>query len=267
MVAQGLRVERVQQDAPAPACTIGQPGASRGSPALTVRDLAFSYAGRGGPSTLHDITFTVERGETLAIMGPSGSGKTTLLKVLAGVRPAGGGQVDVCPGAPARKGRVGYIPQQLGLVRTRTALENVLMGSLARTGLLRSLLGVHAGEDVAAAEALLGRVGLLDKKHRRVAELSGGERQRVAIARTFLQRPDVLLADEFTSNLDVVKAGEVLDIVREFTARGMGTVLCFHNLELAREYADRILFIRDGRPVALHSARDVTHDLARRLLA
>ncbi|HWG91084.1 MAG TPA: ATP-binding cassette domain-containing protein [Candidatus Thermoplasmatota archaeon] len=257
-----LERETVPGPTPVPAVARTVPS----EPALVARDLSFAY-GRGRGQGIHHVNLTVARGETVAVMGPNGSGKTTLLKVLAGVRPRSGGAVDVCPGAARRRGQVGYIPQQLGLVRTRSALENVLLGSLCRTGFARSLFGLYHPEEIAKAEALLARVGLADKTARRVGELSGGERQRVAIARTFLQRPDVLLADEFTSNLDIVKAGEILDVMREFTREGMGTVLVFHNVELAREYADRILFLREGRVAEVHDARTVTHEMARGLLS
>lgn len=228
--------------------------------------VSFAY-GRDGRPTLSDVSFGVRAGETVALMGASGCGKTTLLRVIAGVRRATEGEVRITCGAPHGRGAVGYIPQQLGLVRSRTALDNVLAGALCRTGTLAALFDRFRPADVEAARVVLERVGLSAKVDVPVGQLSGGERQRVAIARTVLQRPAVLLADEFTANLDVVKAGQILDLVREATARGVATLVALHNVELAREYTDRVLFMRDGRVALDVPASKVTAELAREYVA
>lgn len=235
-------------------------------PALVVEGVSFAY-GHDARTTLSDVSFTVRAGETVALMGASGCGKTTLLRVIAGVRRPAAGAVRITYARPHGRGAVGYIPQQLGLVRSRTALDNVLAGALCRTGTFAALLDRFHATDVNAARVVLDRVGLGAKVDVPVGQLSGGERQRVAIARTVLQRPAVLLADEFTANLDVVKAGQILDLVREATARGVATVVALHNVELAREYADRVLFMRDGRLALDVPASDVTPELAREYVA
>ncbi|HLE96605.1 MAG TPA: ATP-binding cassette domain-containing protein [Candidatus Thermoplasmatota archaeon] len=226
--------------------------------------------GRGGAHpVLRGVSLAVPAGQTVALMGASGCGKTTLLRVCAGIRKPQSGRVAIAPWvrAPRPRGLVGYIPQQLGLLRNRSVLENTLLGSLARVSTIRSAFGLWPEREVKAAESVLQRVGLLDRASRPVAALSGGERQRVAIARTVLQRPAVLLADEFTANLDIVKAGQILDLVREATSRGVATVIALHNVALAREYADRVVFLRDGRIVHDAPAAEVTAELARRLVA
>lgn len=239
---------------------------SEATPALAVEGVSFAYR-RDAPPTLRAVSFEVPVGQTVAVMGASGCGKTTLLRVLAGVRRPTAGQVRLPAGIVPRRGVVGYIPQQLGLVRNRSAIDNVLVGALCRTGTFAGLLGRFRAAEVEAAHRVLERVGLASKADVPVGSLSGGERQRVAIARTVLQRPAVLLADEFTANLDVVKAGQILDIVREATARGVATLVALHNVELAREYTDRVLFMRDGAIALDVPASKVTLDLAREYVA
>lgn len=235
-------------------------------PRLVVERIGFAYH-REGRRVLDDVSFDVPLGQTVALMGASGCGKTTLLRVVAGIRHATSGEVRLPAGVPHRRGLVGYIPQQLGLVRNRTAIENVLMGALCRTGWAAGLVGHFKAAEVESAHRILERVGLEDKADVPVGALSGGERQRVAIARTVLQRPAVLLADEFTANLDIVKAGQILDIVREATSRGVATLVALHNVELAREYTDRVLFMREGRIALDVPSSKVTADLAREFVS
>lgn len=232
--------------------------------ALVAEDLTYRHPSGLG---VFEVSLRVGRGETVGLMGPSGSGKTTLLRLLAGLRAPASGRVLALGASGRARGVVGYIPQQLGLVRNASAVENVLHGALARVPAWRALAGAFPADEVEAARSLLQRIGLADKADRPVATLSGGERQRVAVARALLQRPRVLLADEFTANLDVLAAGEVLDLLREATGRGVATVVALHSPELAREHADRVLFLREGRIVAEHPAREVTVELARRRMA
>jgi phosphonate transport system ATP-binding protein len=162
---------------------------------------------------------------------------------------------------------VGYIPQHLGLVRNRLVLDNVLAGALARAPRLRSVLGEFPPAEEAAALDALRSVGLEGKAGQRVHSLSGGERQRVAIARALVQRPALLCADEFVSNLDVVNADLVLGLVDGLRARGVTVLMALHDLELARTHADEVLFLRAGRVAKRMPARDLSLEEARWLLA
>jgi phosphonate transport system ATP-binding protein len=205
-------------------------------------------------------------------MGPSGSGKTTLLKLAAGLlRPTTGGVTLHLPdAAPAeehlRAGRVGYIPQHLGLVRNRLVLDNVLAGALARAPRLRSLVGDFPEADVAAALEALRAVGLASKWDRRAQQLSGGERQRVAIARALVQRPMMLCADEFVSNLDVANADVVLGLVDALRERGVTVLMALHDPVLAKAHADRVAVVRAGRVATLMPAGDVNVEEGRWVL-
>jgi len=223
-------------------------------PAVEVRDLWLAY--RPGQWVLKGVNLTVPRGELWVVMGPSGAGKTTLMKVLAGLLPFQRGTVEVMGfrlrGEPPRLFRraVGYIPQQLGLVRGLTALENVLLGTLAQHGGWGLTFGFFPREEVARARDYLGMLGLGDKAGVRVFNLSGGERQRVAIARTLMQDPQLILADEFVSDLDLPRAARILETIRGLVReRGLTLLMNLHEIQLVQELADRVVVIKGGQVV------------------
>ena len=186
------------------------------------------------------------------ILGRSGSGKTTLLKVLAGLLRPQRGMVEVVADASYTNGRtqrrtVAYIPQTLGLVRSMTALENTLAGALGASNTLLSLFRLFPKETVGRAKATLVALGLAHKLHERVYNLSGGERQRVAIARALVQRPELILADEFVSQLDPVTAEEILDMMRQIAADGVSFLITTHETDVVAKYADRVVVMRAGQ--------------------
>ena len=203
---------------------------------------------------LRDISFELRRGESLAFVGASGCGKTTLLKTLAGILPLLDGEASVLgtalPSRPPR-GKVGYIPQNLGLVQNATVLENVLYGLAAELTTSRSISGVFPEEHLSRARAALAEVGLSHKADSSPRQLSGGEKRRVAIARAIVQRPEVLLADEMFSELDPKSAEEVLAALKRIQdGHGTAIVLVEHNLTMACGTADTIVGLRDGGIVA-----------------
>ena len=210
---------------------------------LRVENLSKEYPTPADPLViLRNVSFTLEPGETLAIMGPSGSGKSTLLYILGALeRPTGGTvlvdgddpfQLDAKALAAFRNRKVGFIFQDHHLLPQCTALENVLIPTLAE-GAQQT-----AAEASARAQSLLERVGLSSRADHRPAELSGGERQRVAIARALIQRPPLLLADEPTGNLDRRTADAVAELLLELQ-REEGSVLALvtHSAELAERFA------------------------------
>lgn len=239
------------------------------TPILRLEGVSFRYRGsRSRIHTLDDIHLEIRRGETVVLMGPNGSGKTTLLRLAAGLVRPGQGRVvirlnghDESLRAPLKE--IGYIPQQLGLLRSRTVQQNVLLGCLGRVPSLHAWAGTFPEEEMRTASEWIRRVGLRHKEQEKVQYLSGGERQRVAIARTLMQRPRILLADEFVSNLDAPKARETLRFARErLGEEHVSTLLALHNVDLARQFADRIIFLKDGRIAADLPAAEVSPEVA-----
>jgi polar amino acid transport system ATP-binding protein len=213
-----------------------------------------------GHKVLHDVSLEVERGEVAFLIGPSGSGKTTLLRCLAlledlddgSVRLDGAlhGYVDT-PAGPKFAGeralaaaRVegGMVFQNFNLFPHMTALQNVVA---APTRVRRR----PKAEVTAEAEALLARVGLADKAGHYPAQLSGGQQQRVAIARALAMQPKVMFFDEPTSALDPEMVHEVLAVMKELADDGMTMVVVSHEMGFARQAADTVVFMEDGRIV------------------
>jgi len=204
-------------------------------------------SGESQLTVLDDVDFAIEAGEFTAILGPSGSGKSTLLGLLAGLdRPTSGGveldgeelsTMGEDQLARLRKERVGFVFQNFQLLPNLTARENVLVPL--------ELLG-HA-EAGARADALLAAVGLSERGHHYPAQLSGGEQQRVALARAFSGRPQLLLADEPTGNLDAASGAMVLELLEDLRRReGVTLVLVTHDPGVAAR-ADRRLYLAGGR--------------------
>jgi len=196
---------------------------------------------------LHEVNLTIGRGELVFLAGPSGAGKSTLLKLIAGVeRPSGGtltvqGQdIGALPasGLPWLRRKLGLIFQQQTLLLDRPVLANVMLPLL--------VCGAGRGEAEKRARAALDKVGLLDKAAAMPAALSGGEQQRVTIARAIVNRPQIILADEPTANLDRAAADRVLDALRSFHAVGVTCLISTHD-EQFLDSANRVVFLNHGR--------------------
>jgi phosphonate transport system ATP-binding protein len=245
------------------------------SAAVRAHDLWFSYGVPPGTGwVLRGISLEIPRGSFWVILGPSGAGKTTLVKILAGLLPPHRGDVEVLGHRldhgripPQLRQRIGYIPQQLGLVRGLTALENVLLGSLGRNKGVLPALGLFPRSEVERAMEYLELLGIAHKAHEKVFRLSGGERQRVAIARTLLQGPEVIFADEFVSDLDLLRAAQIIETMRDFVRRdGITFLLNLHEIQLVQEFADQVLVLKEGVIVHRGEARSLTMSLFQELL-
>lgn len=205
------------------------------------------YSPNGNHYTLKNIDLKIKRGACLAFIGPSGSGKTTLFKIITRLLKPRSGSVSVRSiYGELEKHKVGYIPQQLGLVRSLTALENVLIGAHNRIGFAGTLLGVFPKKEMELAAKYLNMVGLVHKADKKVYTLSGGERQRVAIARALMQKPEIILADEFVSNLDIVTAREIMDMMKKVKGKDTTLIIATHDIDLARDYSETTVIIKDG---------------------
>ena len=223
------------------------------TPIILLRNLEKTYStARGALTLFRGLNLEVQPGEMVAIVGQSGAGKSTLLHILGALdAPTAGtvtcASVHVAPLSPRaaaafRKREIGYVWQFHYLLPEFTALENVAMPLLAR--------GLRKSEALAAAAKWLGEVGLEDRGDHRPGELSGGEQQRVALARSLVNNPRVLLADEPTGDLDAETAGRVFDLIeRLHTSHGLTSILVTHNLDLAAR-CTRILRLESGRLAA-----------------
>jgi polar amino acid transport system ATP-binding protein len=202
----------------------------------------------GSYHALVDISETIARGEVVVVCGPSGSGKSTLIRTLNRLEPIQGGSISINDEDIHRRGlnvnefrsRIGFLFQQFNLFPHLTALQNCTLAPVR----LRGLSPAQARE---AALALLERVGLAHKADSYPAELSGGQQQRVAIARALAMQPPLMLFDEPTSALDPEMVGEVLQVMRSLARDGMTMVCVTHEMGFAREVADRVIFMDQGR--------------------
>ncbi|HHX50341.1 MAG TPA: amino acid ABC transporter ATP-binding protein [Clostridia bacterium] len=225
----------------------------------------------GSLEVLRDVSMEVSAGEVVVIIGPSGSGKSTLLRCINYLEKTDAGLIYV-DGQPIGKvqkhGRwqearaedvyrlrqqIGMVFQRFNLFPHRTALENVIEGPV-------TVLRKPREEALGKGMQLLAKVGLEDKAHSYPNHLSGGQQQRVAIARALAMEPKIMLFDEPTSALDPELVGEVLSVMKDLAKEGMTMVVVTHEMGFAREVAERVLFMDEGKileedtPSALFSA-------------
>ena len=218
---------------------------------LELRQVSKTYGeGQTEVHALREVDLAVARGELVAIMGPSGSGKSSLLTIAGSLEDATSGEVVVDGArlegmsrkdkAALRRRSIGFVFQDFNLLSGLTALENVAMPL--------ELDGTSAREARRAAGTALDELGLSDRAGHFPDDLSGGERQRVAIARAIVGERRLLLADEPTGALDSVNSESVMRLLRDITRRGAAAVVVTHDAQLAA-WADRVVFLRDGRVV------------------
>jgi len=200
----------------------------------------------GDHHVLRNIDLNVAKGEVVVVCGPSGSGKSTLIRCVNGLEQYQGGSlvVDGMPvdsGSPLRQLRMelGFVFQQFNLYPHKTALENVTLAPIHVRKLPRH-------EAIERGEALLRKVGLVDKFNAYPAQLSGGQQQRVAIARSLCMQPKIMLFDEPTSALDPEMINEVLDVMVALAKDGMTMIVVTHEMGFARKVADRVVFMDKG---------------------
>ena len=196
---------------------------------------------------LRDVSLTIAKGELVYLAGPSGAGKSTLLKMIAAIeRPTSGsilvnGQ-DICKlpkaSVPYLRRKLGLILQQQRLLSDRSVLANVMLPLM--------VLGEAKADAQRRARAALARVGMEERSEARPLELSGGEQQRVAIARAIVNRPQIILADEPTANLDRAAADKVLDALRAFNAAGVTCMISTHD-DYVLDRAARVIHLDHGQ--------------------
>jgi phosphonate transport system ATP-binding protein len=208
-----------------------------------------------GTVALKDVSFSVEDGEFLVIIGLSGSGKSTLLRCINRLIDPTEGQivldnVDITKASPSDlrhlRRHIGMVFQQFNLVKRSSVMTNVLSGRLGYVNPFLSLAGIWSKADRERALKALDRVGIKDKAGERADALSGGQQQRVGIARTLMQEPRLILADEPVASLDPVLSHSILQYLEQLNKEGI-TVLCsLHFLDLVHRYATRVIALKDG---------------------
>jgi ABC-type polar amino acid transport system ATPase subunit len=219
---------------------------------LTVLSVAGLELRREDRTVVQDLSFSLSRGERVALMGPSGSGKTTILRAIAGLEPCARGSITGAgghleraggggpPSPRLRRARVGMVFQFHHLFANLTALENVWMAPV-------HVLGQARDAAEREARAWLQKLGVGHRGDAMPHELSGGEAQRVAIARALAVNPPVLLMDEPTASLDPARREELAATVRRLSDDGTTLLMATHDAEFARGCAQRILLLEDGR--------------------
>lgn len=247
---------------------------------LKIRDLHKYYG--AATHVLRGVSFDIEQGEFVCIIGLSGSGKSTLLRCINRLIEPTAGQILVprslvgagSDGAVLNvvdlnrselrllRRKIGMVFQQFNIAKRLSVIENVLSGGLGYHPAVRSTLRIFSHAAKRQALLNLNRVGLLAHAYKRADELSGGEQQRVAIARTLMQQPAIILADEPVSSLDPKLSRVVLDILKRVCREdGITALVSLHTLELTREYADRIVGLKRGQICFDGSARELSSAL------
>ncbi|MEE4301347.1 MAG: amino acid ABC transporter ATP-binding protein [Pseudomonadales bacterium] len=203
----------------------------------------------GDHAALDAVDLDVAAGEVVCVIGPSGAGKSTLIRCINGLETFDAGSILVDgtavedgPSLAAVRAEAGMVFQSFNLFPHLTVLRNVTLAPMRVRG-----LDEQAAR--ARAERLLERVGVLEQADKYPEQLSGGQQQRVAIARALAMEPRILLFDEPTSALDPEMVGEVLDVMRDLAASGTTMIVVTHEMAFAREIADRVVFMAEGRIV------------------
>lgn len=192
---------------------------------------------------LHEVDFSLKKGEIVAIIGPSGSGKSSLLRCINGLNKITSGEMKL-------NGTTGMVFQHFNLFPHMTCLKNITYAPI-------KVKKMNSTEAEAKGRQLLDMVGLADKADVFPNHLSGGQKQRVAIARALAMEPDIMLFDEATSALDPEITGEVLDVMKKLADEHMTMVVVTHEMGFAREVSDRVVFMDNGRIIEEGKPEDI----------
>lgn len=207
---------------------------------LEMKDIVKEYS---GCVALNHVNFSLKKGEVVAIIGPSGSGKSTLLRSINGLNKITSGSVEL-------KGNAGMVFQHFNLFPHMKCIDNITYAPV-------KVQHRNKTEVIKEAEELLKLVELYDKKEVYPAQLSGGQRQRIAIARALAMKPDIMLFDEPTSALDPEITGGVLKVMKELAENHTTMVVVTHEMGFAKEVADRVIFMDNGKIVEEGTAKEI----------
>ena len=224
----------------------------------------------GGVEALKDLDLEINEGDFLIIVGLSGAGKSTLLRTINNlVKPSNGvvflDNKDITNANKKQlkqiRSEIGMIFQTFNLVNRSTVLKNVLTGRLSKVSTIRSILGLWPKDQKQMAFEALNQVEILEKAYVRASNLSGGQQQRVGIARALSQKPKVMLADEPVASLDPITSRVVMSYLKKINQElGITTIVNLHFLDLAKEFGDRLIGLRDGELVYDGKVDDVSDE-------
>ena len=222
---------------------------------LELKDLHKSF---GSLEVIKGIDLEIDKGDILVIIGPSGSGKSTVLRCMNLLEEPTSGQIifegqDILKNLKTidkTREKIGMVFQNFNLFPNKTILDNITLATMKVKGKTKE-------EAEKKAKELLERVGLLDKIDAYPVQLSGGQQQRIAIARALAMEPDMMLFDEPTSALDPEMVKEVLDVIKELADEGMTMAIVTHEMGFAKEVADRVIFVDEGKIVEDGSPKEV----------
>ncbi len=231
--------------------TLAKPDQDRPVAACRIEGLSHRHGTR---TAVDNVSFSIERGQMVALVGQSGAGKTTLLRIITGMIEPSSGSVELLGRDPGkisdlaeRTRLVGMMQQRLDLVSQLSARHNVDAGMLGRWNLLKSLAYLALPFTHPPSMAALASVGLEARANERVSRLSGGEQQRVALARVLVQDPQVIVADEPVASLDPDLASDLLGLLRKIaTERDRTVIASIHDPVLASRHFDRVIGVREG---------------------
>lgn len=207
---------------------------------LEMKNIVKDYSGF---KAVDGVDFSMHKGEIVAIIGPSGSGKSTLLRCINGLNTVTSGEIDL-------KGETGMVFQHFNLFPHMTCLDNITYAPV-------KVKKVSKADAEAKARDLLKMVGLETKADVYPAHISGGQKQRVAIARALAMEPDLMLFDEPTSALDPEITGEVLNVMKKLAAEHTTMIVVTHEMGFAKEVADRVIFMDDGKIVEEGTPKEI----------
>ncbi|PEP49147.1 ABC transporter ATP-binding protein, partial [Bacillus pseudomycoides] len=215
---------------------------------LQAKGISKVYKGKVPYKALADIDLSIQEGEFVGIMGPSGSGKTTLLNMVSTIDSPTSGNILINGTNPFqlsseelalfRRQQLGFVFQSFNLLSTLTVKENIVLPM--------TLDGVAVKEMNKRVEEVAEKLGILDILHKRTYEISGGQAQRTAIARAIIHKPQLLLADEPTGNLDSKSSNDVMDMLEELNKKVRATMMLVTHDPYAASYCSRVIFIKDG---------------------
>lgn len=206
---------------------------------ISLKNLSYSYKSH---LVFSELNLEVKSGEIICIIGPNGSGKSTLLKCICSILKPQSGIIE-----KSESTRIAYIPQKLGLVQSKTVLENILLGSLPKYNFFQSLFVRYKKEDIAKAKKIARQFNLEAHLDKKCFQISGGQQKLVAIARSLMIKPKLIVADEILSNLDLNRNRQILKYLKEIAKKGVSVLIVEHDFCIGKNLTNKIYLLNKGK--------------------